>query len=198
MTADPRTLAAYNARAADYAARFDSSPKRGAQLRRFMEALPPSARVLDLGCGPGGASVHMANAGFDVDPVDASPEMVALAKGHGLPARLGTFDDLDAREDYDGIWANFSLLHAPRAALPRHLAAIAAALRPSGLFHIGLKTGEGERRDALDRLYTYVKEAELAGLLTAAGLAILETDTGCEAGLAGTEDAWIVHMCRKT
>lgn len=197
MSVDAKTLAVYNAKAADYSARFDSAGKPGAQLKRFMAAVPAGGSVLDWGCGPGGAAAHMVAAGLGVDAVDASEEMVRLACAAGVPARLGTFDDLEAQAVYDGVWANFSLLHAPREDLPRLLGAVARSLRPSGVFHIALKTGEGTHRDGIDRLYTFLSEDELAGLLTDAGFEIVATDTGCEAGLAGTKDPWIAHLTRK-
>lgn len=199
MSVDPKTLAVYNARADDYASKFDSGTKPGKHLLRFIAALPAGGSVLDLGCGPAGSAAHMMRAGLVVDAVDASPEMVRVAREvNGVNARVATFDALDGVAIYDGVWANFSLLHAPRAALPDHLAAIARSLRAGGQFHIGLKTGSGAARDPIERLYTYVEPDELAELLIRAGFTITATDTGCEIGLAGTNDPWIVHLARKT
>ena len=138
----------------------------------------------------------MAAAGLRPDPVDAAPAMVAAARARGLPARRATFEDWGTGP-YEGVWANFSLLHAPREDLPGHLSRLAGALVPGGVLALGMKTGEGAARDGLGRLYTYVGEAELAGWLTAAGLAIAETRTGSEEGLAGTEDPFILILARK-
>ena len=192
---DARTIAFYDSAATAYA-NLTKTGHPSTDLRSFIAGLPPAAQVLDLGCGPGHASFHMAQAGLRPDPVDASRAMVDFARGLSLPARLGTFDDLDAVAAYDGVWANFSLLHAPRAALPRHLGAIARALRPGGLLHIAMKTGSGEARDAIDRLYTYVAADELADLLTDAGLAPISRRTGVDKGCAGTDDAFIVMQAR--
>ena len=60
-------------------------------------------------------------------------------------------DEIDGEDLYDGIWANFSLLHAPRAAFPLHLMALKRAIKPGGLLHLGMKLGEGEGRDGLGR-----------------------------------------------
>ncbi len=198
MSVDQKAIAVYNEKAADYAARFDTNAKPGAHLRRFIEALPSGGDVLDLGCGTGGASRHMMAAGLNVDAMDASAEMIRVAaKVNGVTARQGTFDDLDAVDAYDGVWANFSLLHAPREKLPLHLAAIVRALRAGGVFHIGMKTGAGTTRDHLERKYTFVSETELRDLLTDAGLEIVAQDVGHEVGLAGTDDWWIVVMAVK-
>ena len=108
-----------------------------------------------------------------------------------------TFDDIDAEAAYDGVWANFSLLHAPRADLPRHLAALHRALRPDGLLHIGMKIGTGEGRDRLGRLYTYVTVDELRALVEEAGFDVLTTDEGDERGLAGTVDPYVTLCARR-
>lgn len=192
MSTDPRTIAVYDAKAGDYADRFASTePDR--HLSAFITALPTGAHVLDLGCGPGTASAFLRAAGHVPDPVDASPAMVRLAnERHDIGARLATFDDIDAVEDYDGVWANFSLLHAPRAELPRHLAALHRALKPGGLLHLGMKTGAGEARDGLDRLYSYYSVAELQGMLAKAGFTVTAISEGHERGLAGTDDPFVI------
>ncbi len=192
MSADPRTIAVYDAKADDYADRFASAePDR--HLSAFIAALPEGAHVLDLGCGPGTASAFLRAAGHVPDPVDASPAMIALAnRRHDIDARLATFDDIDAVARYDGIWANFSLLHASRADLPRHLAALRRAVKPGGLLHLGMKTGAGEARDGLDRLYSYYSVAELQTILAEAGFTVTATSEGHERGLAGTDDPFVI------
>ena len=189
---DARTIAFYDG-AAD---RYDNLTKTGrpdSHLQAFMAMLPEGGRVLDLGCGPARASVHMRAAGFVPDPVDASQGMVQLAnEAHGIGARLLTFDEIDMVSVYDGVWANFSLLHAPKDRLPDHVAAIARALKPGGAFHIGMKTGMGEARDAIDRFYAYVTVAELRDLLEAAGFCVLAVEEGEDKGCAGTLDAFVI------
>ncbi|UOA28398.1 class I SAM-dependent methyltransferase [Pseudosulfitobacter sp. DSM 107133] len=183
---DKTTLDVYAAKAADYATMTDHEDP---QLTDFIATLG-TGRVLDLGCGPGRAAGRMAQAGFDVVAMDAVPEMVAMAAQHpGVTAQLGTFDDISSQ--FDGIWANFSLLHAPRADMPRHLAALKAALRVGGLFHIGMKLGTGSARDSIGRLYTYYSEDELAGLLTSAGFTIDARVFGRDKGLDGTYANWL-------
>ncbi|MEL6574017.1 MAG: class I SAM-dependent methyltransferase [Pseudomonadota bacterium] len=196
--ADHKTIAIYNEKAQDYA-KMVSKGAPDASLLAFMEALPPGGRALDLGCGPGNASAIMRDAGFVPDAVDASPSMIALAKEKfGLEGRVATFDDLSGDAIYDGVWANFSLLHAPRAELPRHFEAIAKALRPGGIFHIGMKTGTDVKRDRLGRQYTYVTVPELHGLFEDAGFAVMAEKTGEEAGFDGVIAPWVVMLAKKT
>ena len=191
--ADKETLRVYDAKAADYAKLIDSDTKENPYLERFIARLPTGGRVLDLGCGPGLAATRMANAGLQVDAMDGSAEMVAMAAQHdGVTAWQATFDQITGTDIYDGIWANFCLLHASKEAMPHHLAAIVTALKPSGAFHIGMKLGSGSQRDAIGRLYSYYSEPELITLLGAAGLTAGETDHGRTVGLDGTEADWIV------
>ncbi len=197
MSVDDETLAAYAAHAKSYALRFRTD-QPDPSLADFMAQLPAQGAVLDLGCGPGHASAFLRAAGFRPDPVDASPAMVALANRlHDIGARLCSFDDIVADAAYDGVWANFSLLHAARADLPRHLAALARALRPDGLLHLGMKTGAGEKRDRLGRLYTFVSVAELRLLVVQAGFDVLTVTEGAERGLADTLDPYVILTARR-
>lgn len=195
---DQETVAVYDAKVAEYADAV-SSAEPDQDLRAFMDALPTVAKVLDLGCGTGNSSAMMREAGFNPDPVDASAGMVAHAREiYGLDARQMTFDELDAEAAYDGVWANFSLLHAPRADLPRHVGAIATALKPGGHFHIGMKTGEDEKRDGIGRKYTYVTVPELRDLFARAGFEVIRERLGADKGLDGVVADWAVMLGRKT
>lgn len=192
MSADEQTLSIYDAKAADYAAIVVSKAEHKS-LIGFVDDLPKGAHVLDLGCGPGHYAAEMIKRGCSVDGVDGSAAMVALAEQvEGLNASQAFFDDLDAVDAYDGVWASFSLLHAPREKLPQHLAQIKRALKAGGVFHIGMKLGENEARDALGRAYTYVSEPELLELLADAGFEPYDTIKGEGTGLSGSIDKFIL------
>ncbi|MEM8958014.1 MAG: class I SAM-dependent methyltransferase [Pseudomonadota bacterium] len=188
---DAETLAVYDARAADYAALVEDGPS--ARLQGFLARVPPKARLLDLGCGTGGVAAQMAAAGHEVVALDPSTGMAAEAQTrYGLKVQLGDFDDIPELGRFDGIWAHFSLLHARRSELPRHLAALHAGLRPGGIFLIGMKTGTGTARDRLGRHYIYVAETELHELLVEAGFTPRHVETGSEEGFDGVVAPWVV------
>lgn len=194
---DAKTIAFYDKAAQRYADSFATGTPSDS-LRAFMDLLPAGGTVLDLGCGPARASAHMRDAGFLPDPVDASQGMVTLAnETYDINARILTFDQVDMIAAYDGVWANFALLHAPRSDLPDIIARLATALRSRGAIHIALKTGTGEQRDKIDRLYTYLTVAELRRLLTNAGFTIIATTEGSEVGCAGTNDPFVVMRAHK-
>ncbi len=196
MSEDTKTISVYNAKAAEYDAMVhDDQPS--AHLQAFIQAVPSGGSVLDLGCGTGGSSATMRDAGLMVTAIDASPEMAAVAKQKfDIDVSIATFEDISGTDIYDGIWASFSLLHAPKADMPRHLAALRQALRPGGVFVIGLKSGTGERRDPLGRRYAYYEKTELHGLLGEAGLSVLQTATGKEIGLDGVMARWLIVTAR--
>lgn len=194
--ADDKTLAAYTAKASDYAA-LDFSEGEKRALTDFLGRIPKGGAILDLGCGPGFHAARMVAEGFAVSAIDATPAFVDAARDKGVNARLGQFDDLTEAAAYDGVWASFSLLHAPKADFPRHLGAIHRALKPAGTLYLGLKLGTGEHRDSLGRFYAYYEEPELRGLLHDAGFTGIEATTGEGAGLAGTVDRFILLTARR-
>ena len=190
---DKETLRVYDAKAAEYAKLIKRENNDDPHLDRFINKLPTGGRVLDLGCGPGISAACMANAGLQVDAIDGSAEMIEMATQHqGVTAWQATFDEITGTNIYDGIWANFCLLHASKEAVPQHLAALVTALKPGGAFHIAMKLGSGSQRDTIGRMYSYYSEPELTNLLVAAGLTVAETAHGRTVGLDGTKADWIV------
>lgn len=191
MSSDLETIRVYGDMASDYAKLVTANGEDPA-LATFIRALPRGAHVLDLGCGPGHAAAQMAASGLSVDATDASAAMVELAGNHqGVNAWVSSFDDLTGTSLYDGIWANFSLLHVSRGDMPRHLVTLRELLRVGGMFHIGMKTGTGEKRDTLGRLYTYYTEEELTGLLTDARFTPFSRTRGRDKGLDGEWAEWV-------
>ena len=194
---DNETIAVYDEQVEKYAS-LVSDGKADPVLQGFIKSLPKNGYVLDLGCGTGNSSVLMQKYGLRVDPVDASKEMVNHAnKNYNIDARQATFDDLKAINSYDGIWTNFSLLHAPIEDFPRYLKAIHMALVPNGIFHIAMKLGNGMLRDSIGRMYSYYSEEELTTHLKNAGFAILDKTFGEEPGLSGEIAPWITILSKR-
>jgi SAM-dependent methyltransferase len=192
MSVDAKTIEVYDARAADYA-HLTKELDGYDELLAFCEAMPAGAQVLDLGCGPGFYASFMATQGCKVDAVDASIEMVKLAAQQaGVSARQASFDDISGHAVYDGVWANFSLLHAPRDAFPKHLAALHRACKPDAKFHIGMKLGANAGRDGIDRMYTYYQEDDLLTHLSTAGFTVDGCNHGNSPGLSGEPSDWIL------
>lgn len=192
------TIAAYNSHADAYAELTQPDKIDDPALVSLISRLPTGALVLDLGCGPGTASAELRKNGFRVDPVDASVAMVKLAnETFAVDARLATFNEIDAQDEYHAIWANFSLLHAPKAKFSDYLKRLHVALKSNGLLHLGMKLGDGEQRDKLGRHYAYYHEEELKQFLSELGFDTIETGTGEAMGMAGDIEPWITILARK-
>ena len=73
----------------EYQPLFDLTEDR-VQVARLMDllGLPAGARVLDLACGQGRHAHLLAEAGFDVDGLDLSAHLLAVARKRGTGPRL--------------------------------------------------------------------------------------------------------------
>ena len=188
---DRDTMAAYAANIEKYR-NLVTKIGGNSRLNGFLARLTEGAAILDLGCGVGDSAVRMRDAGFAVSCTDASPDMVAMANDlHGLDAVQKSFSELQEDAAYDAVWASFSLLHAPRAEMPANLARIHRAIRPGGLFYMGLKLGTGEARDAAGRFYAYFSEEELRRMLAEAGFSVLTAEPDSMVGLLGSPEPCI-------
>lgn len=163
MTArDAATLDFYAAEAQAYAGR--SREAEHARIAAFAAALPAGARVLELGCGGGHDSVELLARGLDLVATDGSPELAEQASLRiERPVAVLLFEDIDAVEAFDGVWANACLLHVPRIALPGILGRIHAALKPGGVFYASYKAGTREGRDSFGRYFNYPSPDWLRG-----------------------------------
>ena len=114
----------------------------------FLEKLPVGAQILDLGCGSGRDTKYFLKHGYQVNAIDGSAELCALATEYtGIPVKCQLFQELAASEVYDGIWACSSLLHLSYGELDEVLYRIEKALKPQGILYMSFKYGvfEGER-----------------------------------------------------
>lgn len=183
-------VSAYQAMIADYA----NDPN----LARFIKHVKANGLVLDLGCGPGVSASVMQKQGLRVDPIDASEQMVIAANNaFSVNARQSEFTDIDSSNHYDGIWANFSLLHCTNSEFHQVLPQLVSSLKTSGIFHLAMKLGEGEKRDAIGRYYSYYSEQELLDICQTLGLSVLKVVLGQGPGLAGGVEPWIILLMKK-
>jgi SAM-dependent methyltransferase len=139
-TVDPKQVVreGYDQIAERYLAWEECEPSavRARYTQWLLDALPPGADVLDLGCGAGGPTTQALAGRYRLTGVDLSPRSIALARENVPGARFLQADvaelDLPA-SSLDAVAAFYSLIHVPRTEQPALLARIASWLRPGGL-----------------------------------------------------------------
>jgi SAM-dependent methyltransferase len=86
--------------------------QRTAVWRRIDPLFDAGNRVLDLGCGTGVDARHLIERGVEVSGIDASKEMVRVARARGVDARQLPVEALgELRGEFDGIISNFGALN---------------------------------------------------------------------------------------
>jgi SAM-dependent methyltransferase len=192
------TVRAYDLDAASYAAVAAAVPDRvRTVLEDLARSLGPGARVLEIGSGGGRDALLMEELGLVVRRTDITPGFVALLRGRGHDCALldPLVDDLSAPHgNYDGVWANASLLHVARGDLATVLARVAGVTRPGGVLRISLKEGDGDGWSTHGsirnpRHFTYWRADALRAVVTGAGW----TDVVVRGGIAGrrAEESWL-------
>ena len=162
---------------------LSTEPWLRAALAAFAEVAGPLGPVLDVGCGPGHVTAHLAGLGLDVRGVDLSPRMVEHARRlhPGLRFQVASATALDVPPaSLGGVLGWWSLFNLPRAVLPQVLGAYARALVPGGQAMIGTHVGDEDvvRREAYGGVpvewTTHLwRPEQLAELLADAGLEVV-------------------------
>lgn len=163
---------------------------------RFQKYLPKEALILDLGCGSGRDSMAFIEQGYRVEAVDGSVEMCKRAESLiKQPVHLMFFDELNADQKYDGVWACASLLHISKGHITDMLHRISRALKPGGIFYMSVKKGDqnGERNG---RIFADYQEEEIKAILTAQMFNILELSVSQDARPL-REDQWINIIAKR-
>jgi SAM-dependent methyltransferase len=115
---DDDTLCFYRRNAEAYAGWVKAPSTR---LKGFLTLLPPGGSILELGCGAGNHCAEMLAAGFSVRATDGSPEMAEIASRRlGRAVDTMRFDELDAHDAYDGVWASACLFARAARRADRH------------------------------------------------------------------------------
>jgi len=164
----PVTINFYDKNAEAYAALTVKADMSRA-YEKFLAYLPHGAKVLDAGCGSGRDSLFFMRQGYRVTMLDASAAMCRCAeKLTGQKALHKTFAEINFDKQFDGIWANASLLHVPEQELEKVLKILHRALKDDGVLYASWKYGEAERRDG-ERFYCDMTEEKLKKLLRRTG-----------------------------
>lgn len=139
-----QTLSYYNQNAAQFSDSTQSLDFTSVQ-DKFLSFLPPQAHILDFGCGPGRDTKYFLDHGFRTDAIDGSEEFCRIASEYtGIPVKQMLFQELNASEEYDGIWTCSSILHSTYDDLNDILMKLARALKQEGILYASFKYGDFE------------------------------------------------------
>ena len=107
------------------------------------------------------------------------------------------FEELDAVEEYDGVWACASILHVEKKQLPDILGKIAAATKKGGVVYTSFKYGdfEGVRNG---RFFTYLTEESFGELVKEIpNLAVEKLWVSADVRAERGEEQWLNIVLRK-
>ncbi|MGD1093060.1 MAG: methyltransferase domain-containing protein [Bryobacteraceae bacterium] len=106
--------------------------QRDAVWRRVDPLLRPGDSVLDLGCGTGEDALHLTSMGMRVHAIDASAEMVRIARSRGIDATLLVIEEIGQVPGcFDAVISNFGALNCLED-LSAIRAPLARLVRPGG------------------------------------------------------------------
>ncbi len=149
----------------------DMSDIRG----RFLQYVAPGGTVLDAGCGSGRDALAFTQKGYVAKAFDASEEICRRASELlGFPVECKRFEELTGENEFDGIWANASLLHVKKDDLDDVLKRLVRLLKPDGVLYASFKEGTTERMKG-GRFFHDMTEELCRELFEKAGLEVLET-----------------------
>ena len=165
---------------------------------KFLHLLPPTASILDFGCGSGRDTKYFLSTGMRVDAIDGSEELCKLASKYtGIQVKQMLFEELDVKARYDGIWACSSILHLPKDELKGVLKNMLAALKKHGIIYTSFKYGtfEGERNG---RFFTdFTEETFQKFVKDIAGIQIEEEWITGDVRPGRGEERWLNLILRK-
>lgn len=134
--------------------------------KAFLKLVPKGGKILDLGCGSGRDSMNFMKLGYEVTAVDGAKELAKKASVLlGKEVILSTFEELELKEKFHGIWACASLLHIKREDLKIVLNNLYNNLEDNGVFYMSFKYGEKEYVDDKNRYFNCFTDESIIGFI---------------------------------
>ncbi|MDD7755273.1 MAG: methyltransferase domain-containing protein [Clostridiales bacterium] len=167
--------------------------------KEFLKLVPEGGKILDLGCGSGRDSMNFMKLGYEVTAVDGSKELAKKASALlGKEVIASTFEELELKEKFHGIWACASLLHIKREDLKTVLNNLYNNLEDNGVFYMSFKYGEKEYVDDKNRYFNCFTDESIISFINEntkyniLGLYITEDKLG-----RVNEVKWLNLICNK-
>ena len=132
---------------------------------KFLRHIPDNGTILDVGCGSGRDSLYFLEKGYIVTSVDASEEMVRLSSElTGQKTQYLRMQDIEFKNEFNGIWACASLLHIDEGSTEDVLSNLGKALKTDGCLYASYKYGNGIQTKG-DRLFNNYDESTFEGVV---------------------------------
>lgn len=170
----------YDQHAIGYDARRSKVLFEQAWLDRFLEKLPDSPQVLDLGCGAGNPiDRYLISKGCEVTGLDNAPAMLDLARAK-FPAsnwQLGDMRQLDLQQQFDGVLSWNGFFHLSRREQTDAIPRIADHVRSGGALMLTIGHADGEVTGTVEGTTVYNASLSIdvyKSLLQEAGFQMIE------------------------
>lgn len=167
--------------------------------KEFLKLVPEGGKILDLGCGSGRDSMNFMKLGYEVIAVDGAKKLAKKASVLlGKEVIVSTFEELELKEKFHGIWACASLLHIKREDLKTVLNNLYNNLEDNGVFYMSFKYGEKEYVDDKNRYFNCFTDESIISFINEntkyniLGLYITEDKLG-----RVNEVKWVNLICNK-
>lgn len=130
----------------------------------FLQKIPENGSILDAGCGSGRDAKIFKSLNYKVTAIDGSIEMCKLASEYAnVTIKQMQFQDINFKNEFDGIWASASLLHVPSDEIDSILNKLKDSLKENGVLYASFKYGnfEGLRNGRFFNDLTEITATEL-------------------------------------
>lgn len=172
------------------------------------EVSKPSARLLEIGCGPGNVTQYLLSKrpDFKIEAIDIAPDMISLAKENNPSA---TFSVMDCRDidrlppGFDAVICGFTLPYLSKEDASKLIGHCAELLNPGGLFYFSTIDGDYEKSgyesgSTGDRMFVYYyRETFLRQELEKAGFTQIRLETAVFQRKNGLKETHLIFFARK-
>ncbi|MCF8144629.1 MAG: class I SAM-dependent methyltransferase [Deltaproteobacteria bacterium] len=163
-------------------------------LNPLVQRLPPSATILDVGCGSGRDMRWFKERGFRPMGLEQSPTIAAMARNHsGCPVLEVDFETYDfSALSFDSLLLVGALVHVAHERFEH----ILKALRPAGHALITLKEGRNLTETSHGRTFYLWQDQDLRQIFADLNLAVM--DFSRDVSKVRDTDIWLGYVLQKT
>ncbi len=161
-----------------------------AQYSLFEKHLPTKGKILDIGFGSGRDSLYFSK-NYEVVSIDNCEAFIDEGKKTlNNEVLLMDVREMNSNKEFEGIWANASLLHIPFNELSKILDNCFKALKDNGVMYMSFKYGdyEGIRNG---RNFTDLNEKRLENLLINTRFKLREANISKDVRPGKSNEKWM-------